>query len=49
MDYGEAEAVLKELSGLTLEEKDQKFFDSIKEHLLMLDWDSIEETLKAET
>ena len=48
MDYGEAEAVLKELSGLTLDEKDQEFFDHIKEHLLMLDWDSIEEMLKTE-
>ena len=48
MDYGEAEGVLKELSGFTMDDKDSKFFDKIKEHLLMLDWDSIEETLKAE-
>ena len=47
MDFGEAESVLKELSDLTLDEKEREFFDRIKEHLLMLDWDSIEEMLKA--
>ncbi|MBQ6133502.1 MAG: response regulator [Lachnospiraceae bacterium] len=47
MDFGEAESVLKELSDLTLDEKEREFFDRIKEHLLMLDWDSIEEMLNA--
>ena len=46
MDFGEAESVLKGLSSLTLDEEDRKYFDKIKEHLLMLDWDTIEEMLK---